>query len=174
VTVADVLWLLGVLEAEGFEVWLEGGWGVDALLNEQTRAHRDADLVVRLSDVPGILHALVERGFVMVAENRPSGFLLKRVEGQAVDVRAVVFDDCGNGIYRTDRGDEWVYLPGDLTGKGTIEGKEVNCISPSAQMSCHTGYTPIDKDYEEVWALRDRFGVEAPPEFARRPTSEGA
>jgi len=35
--IADVIDLYTQLENLGIEVWLDGGWGVDALLGEQTR-----------------------------------------------------------------------------------------------------------------------------------------
>jgi lincosamide nucleotidyltransferase A/C/D/E len=34
------------LQAVGIPIWLDGGWGVDALLGEQTRPHDDLDIVV--------------------------------------------------------------------------------------------------------------------------------
>ncbi len=39
--VADVLEILGVLDGAGVEVVITGGWGVDALLGEQSRPHAD-------------------------------------------------------------------------------------------------------------------------------------
>jgi lincosamide nucleotidyltransferase A/C/D/E len=47
----QVLGVLEMLTAEGIVGWLDGGWGVDALLDEQTRPHADVDLVV---DVAGL------------------------------------------------------------------------------------------------------------------------
>ena len=35
----DVIALLNVLEQEGIAVVVDGGWGVDALLDQQTRPH---------------------------------------------------------------------------------------------------------------------------------------
>lgn len=35
---------LTALDARDAEVWVGGGWGVDALLGEQTRQHSDLDL----------------------------------------------------------------------------------------------------------------------------------
>jgi lincosamide nucleotidyltransferase A/C/D/E len=37
---ADASRIVGQLEAAGLVVWLDGGWGVDALLGRQTRPHR--------------------------------------------------------------------------------------------------------------------------------------
>ena len=42
----DVLQALDALAADGIDVWLEGGWSVDALLERQTREHADLDVVV--------------------------------------------------------------------------------------------------------------------------------
>jgi lincosamide nucleotidyltransferase A/C/D/E len=39
----DVLAVLDRLGAAGVAVWLDGGWGIDALLGRQSRAHADAD-----------------------------------------------------------------------------------------------------------------------------------
>lgn len=51
----DVLNVIKVLEAANLRVWLDGGWGVDALLGTQTRAHEDMDLVVELSEVSEVV-----------------------------------------------------------------------------------------------------------------------
>jgi lincosamide nucleotidyltransferase A/C/D/E len=42
----DVLEVLDILDADGVMHWLDGGWGVDALLGVQTRPHADLDLAV--------------------------------------------------------------------------------------------------------------------------------
>jgi lincosamide nucleotidyltransferase A/C/D/E len=44
----EVVRLLDLLESAGVTVWLDGGWGVDALLEEQTREHDDLGLVARI------------------------------------------------------------------------------------------------------------------------------
>jgi len=37
----DVVEILGWLDGGDVAVWLDGGWGVDALVGEQTRDHDD-------------------------------------------------------------------------------------------------------------------------------------
>ena len=49
--------LVAQLEQAGIQVWLDGGWGIDALLGRDTRPHHDLDIVVRVSDVPKALSA---------------------------------------------------------------------------------------------------------------------
>ena len=43
-TADAVLEVIATLEEASVRVWLDGGWGVDALLGEQTRNHADLDL----------------------------------------------------------------------------------------------------------------------------------
>ena len=44
VTQADLFKVLDMLEQFGIRYWLDGGWGVDALVGRQTREHRDVDI----------------------------------------------------------------------------------------------------------------------------------
>jgi lincosamide nucleotidyltransferase A/C/D/E len=43
-TSIDVIDLYATLENLGVEIWIDGGWGVDALLGEQSRPHQDLDI----------------------------------------------------------------------------------------------------------------------------------
>ncbi len=51
VRVEDVISISQLLEADGIQVWLTGGWGIDALLGEQTRPHKDLDVIMLVDDV---------------------------------------------------------------------------------------------------------------------------
>ena len=49
--VKDVLELYKAIQKMQITIWLDGGWGVDALLGEQTREHLDLDLVIQEKDL---------------------------------------------------------------------------------------------------------------------------
>jgi hypothetical protein len=53
----DVVEILGLLVPQVIDVWVDGGWGVDALLGYQSRTHNDIDLVVSHSDVERLSEA---------------------------------------------------------------------------------------------------------------------
>jgi len=55
--------LLRLFESAAIPVWLDGGWGVDAILQTQTRTHKDVDIVLPVSDVPELQRLLGSRGF---------------------------------------------------------------------------------------------------------------
>ncbi len=95
----DVAQLVRQLAEAGIEVWLDGGWAVDALLGEQTRSHDDVDIVVRESDLAQLLEVLATEGFSRAEGGRPFNFVLQDGRGRKVDVHTIVFDSSGNGLY---------------------------------------------------------------------------
>ena len=165
-TSSALVGLLRLLEDAAISVWLDGGWGVDALLETQTRPHRDVDIVLRLSDVPRLQEILGPRGFEIREGTPPHSFVLADGSGLEVDVHPVVFDDDGNGVYRLENGRDWIFPAEGFAGRGTVNGTPVRCLSPTTQVLCRAhGYTPIEKDLRDMELLQERFGVELPPQL---------
>jgi lincosamide nucleotidyltransferase A/C/D/E len=127
---ADLISLYTELENLKITVWVDGGWGVDALLGEQTRPHQDLDIVVQERDVPRLRHLLQQRGYrdIKLEEARAWNFVLGDENGREIDLHVIVLDDHGNGLYGpTDRG--YTYPASSLTGVGSISGRIVRCIA---------------------------------------------
>ena len=174
-TSSALLKVLQQIESAGVTVWLDGGWGVDALLHAQTRAHKDADIIVAVADVPTLRQALATAGFTVRDGMPPSSFVLTDSQGLEVDVHAVRFDDRGNGIYRMQNGEDWIYPAEGFRGRGVIGGETVNCLSPAAQVLCHAhGYQPVEKDFRDMELLATRFDIDLPPRLRRRPADDSA
>lgn len=167
----DVVELVEMLGNEGVDVWLVGGWAVDALLGEQTRLHADADIVIQEKDVPKLRELLEARGYEDVERDDTSSwnFVLGDSNGHEVDVHAIVFDKSGNGIYGpVERG---VMFPADsLTGKGKVNGHAVKCISVEYMVKFISPwlYKLHDKDFKDVSALCEKFGIDYPEEYVKR------
>lgn len=161
--------LLQLFESAAIPVWLDGGWGVDALVETQTRTHKDIDIVMKVADVPALQELLAREGFAVSEGTPPDSFVLANGFGLEVDVHAVVFDQEGNGVYRMRNGEDWVFPAEGFSGRGLIEGMSVRCLSPTTQVLCHAfGYEPTEKDFSDMELLRERFGVELPPQLQRR------
>ena len=92
--------LISLFAENRIEIWLDGGWGVDALLQEQTRQHADLDIVLQEKDLPKLRELLKERGFDNVdnKDTTPWNFVLGDGESE-IDVHAIVFDEQMNGVY---------------------------------------------------------------------------
>ena len=160
--------LLQLFDSAGIDVWLDGGWAVDAVLGEQTRFHKDLDIILQVSDLGKLRKILSDRGFRIREGGTESNFVLVDDDGLEVDVHAMVFDENGNGVYRMHNGDDWIFPAAGFTGRGTILGVNVRCLSPEVQVLCHAhGYVPAEKDLRDMELLEARFGIELPPHLRR-------
>lgn len=150
----------------GIELWIDGGWGVDALLGQLTRTHKDLDIAIEQKHVAALREFLSERGYreIRHEEARPWNFVLGDREGREIDVHVIVLDEKGNGIYSPREKGE-MYPAASLTGTGRIEGHPVRCISAEWAVRFHSGYKLMEKDFRDVSALCDRFGIELPAEY---------
>lgn len=167
-TSANVIDLYTALELRGVEIWIDGGWGVDALLGEQTRSHRDLDIAIEKKHVPCLREFLEARGYkdIKVEQARGWNFVLGDKNGREVDVHVIEIDDQGKGIYGPKENGE-MYPAASLTGRGLIEGRAVRCISAEWMVKFHSGYKLKEKDFRDVSALCAKFGMDLPPEYAR-------
>ncbi len=164
----DALELYWALDRLGIKIWIDGGWGVDALLGEQTRPHKDVDIVVQQKDVTKFRELLHSRGYkdIKLENGRPHNFVLGDDTSHEIDVHVIVLDDKGNGIYGLAENGE-MYPAASLTGSGTIDSYPVRCISPEWMVKFHSGYELKDKDLKDVSAICKKFGIELPDEYKR-------
>jgi lincosamide nucleotidyltransferase A/C/D/E len=166
-TLEDVLDLYALLEAAAIPIWLEGGWGVDALLGHQTRAHDDLDCIVQHHDLPQMRAVLERAGFRMIDDEHWWHFIMADENGRALDVRVVTLDALGNGLY----GPPDLHLPTypvqSLATTGMLQGQIVRCLSAEQQVAAHTGYELDEQDFQDVYALHERFGVPLPAPYQR-------
>lgn len=65
----QVVRLCRCFDADALPFWVDGGWGVDALIGRQPRDHSDLDLAVEFAALPAFERALFAQGFVQ--RNRP-------------------------------------------------------------------------------------------------------
>jgi lincosamide nucleotidyltransferase A/C/D/E len=159
----DVISLYTSLEKLGVEIWIDGGWGVDALLGEQTRSHSDLDIAIEQKDVPILRQLLQKRGYkeIKLEEARDWNFVLGDENRREIDVHVIALDNKGNGIYGPPEKGE-MYPAASLTGAGKIDGRTVRCISPEWAVKFHSGYQLKEKDFRDVSALCKKFGIDLP------------
>jgi len=175
----DVISIVKFLSRNGIPVWLTGGWGIDALLGEQTRSHHDLDVFMLLEHV-GQLNALLEgKGYSLKdiwSENRwvidaddrqiATAFVLWDSQGREFDAHAMCLDVQGNGLPAWDAPEGFIFTRQDLAGHGLINGFTVPCITPESQVFCHTGYPLPEKHLLDMKLLHDKFGLGLPENFS--------
>ncbi|RPI82203.1 MAG: hypothetical protein EHM41_18910 [Chloroflexi bacterium] len=171
VSIEDVIRIYQNLLTNDIQVWLTGGWGIDALLGEQTRPHKDLDLIVQLKDIVRIRELLSHDGYGLKeiwSENRwvldPNGvetataIVLQDAEGREVDLHAMTLNDEGQGIPAW-YAEGFIFSRQDLAGRGTIAGIEVHCLTPEMQILTHRGYVLPEEHQRDLELLREKFGV---------------
>jgi len=158
-----VLEILAALESAGVRVWLDGGWGVDALLGAQSRDHADLDLIVDIVHVQRLQETLVAIGYRLKPGGTTANFVLIDDGGRDVDVHPIEFDESGFGLFELGDGRRWPFPAAAFEGQGVICGREVLCLSPDAQVQCHAqGYTRTENDLRDMELLQQKFGVVLP------------
>ena len=62
-TAKDAIELYKLFDPHGIKVWIDGGWGVDALLGHQTRKHDDLDVAIHHASLTALCEFLEDRGY---------------------------------------------------------------------------------------------------------------
>jgi lincosamide nucleotidyltransferase A/C/D/E len=173
VSAEDVIKIYRRLSEHGIQIWLTGGWGIDALLGEQTRPHKDLDVVMLLDDVARMCALLARDGYDLAylwPENRQAvdkqgtetatAFVLQDAQWQEIDIHALVLDEQGNGIPAWAEAEGFIFKKEDLAGQGTVAAFKVQCLTPQMQVLCHRGYEVPEKQLQDLERLHSKFGVE--------------
>src|SRR6478672_4276653 len=113
---ADVPAVLAVLDAAGVPAWVDGGWGVDALVGRQTRPHSDLDLVIALDQADPAIDALAPLGFAVAGDARPTRLVLRDGAGRQIDCHTVTFDAAGGGLQELPDAPAFRYPPQGFSG----------------------------------------------------------
>ena len=151
----QVVFLYFDMESHGVELWLMGGWGVDALLGRQTRDHHDLDVLIEVESLERFRQRLddLDFAFQFVWDDetwwvsdvswsgpvpQPTAFVYAHEDGREVDTH-VVRREADNSITAL-----WT-SPYELTaealsGRGVVGTRPVRCLTAAMQRRAHTGY----------------------------------
>jgi lincosamide nucleotidyltransferase A/C/D/E len=163
ITAQDAVELIDLIESVGIEVYVDGGWGVDALLGRQTRTHLDLDIALPARDHDLLRRLLIVTGFVQIPtdDTWEHNFVVQDERMRRIDVHTYIFDDMGENIGGS------AYVGRHLTGFGSIAGRAVRCIPVDAMIEFHLGYKPDADDFADVLALCQAFDRPLPQEYER-------
>ena len=125
----DAADLIALLEKNGLEVYVDGGWAVDAVLGEQTRPHDDLDIALP--------HVDNQPYFVTIGKMRDNDIKLdvKLAELSVDDIKAL-----------KDLGVVGVVI-GCLTPDGKIDEARTKALVEAARpmkVTCHRAFDMTD------------------------------
>ncbi|MCZ4507831.1 MULTISPECIES: nucleotidyltransferase domain-containing protein [Streptomyces] len=163
----DVVALVERLDAHGVDACVGGGWGVDALLGEQTREHSDLDVWAPAAHLESLFVAFAEAGVDRIFPwpgDRPWNFVLH--DGVRLRVDLHLYEPLADGSLHYGSVVEGGPFPAEaLAGRGSIAGTAVRCESAEWAVRWHTGYPARDVDRHDVPLLCQRFGIPLPEGF---------
>jgi len=151
---------LDALQGANVPTWLLGGWAIDALIGRERRPHDDLDLLIWDTDIPAAMEALAALGYAGSLRPKGASYLVDPA-GRQIDVHVIELRPDGSAAYRMEDGADWAYPAGVLTGRGTINGREVPCLTAGMMMVEHTtGYELDETHLADVRALAQAFDPE--------------
>jgi lincosamide nucleotidyltransferase A/C/D/E len=154
----EVVRIVDLLEAQGLQVWLDGGWGVDALVGRQTRKHDDLDVAIVLAEADAVIASLAGLGYQVHADEMPTRLDLRDDQDHRVDLHPLTFDQAGNGLQQLQDGNYGTYTAEGLSGRGRVGRRPVRCLSRDLQLRFHAGYERDDNDRHDIELLRRLAG----------------
>ncbi len=160
----DVIVLLKNIKENGIDVWIDGGWGVDALLGRQTRPHNDIDVFIQRKDRAAFTKMLILNGYreTNMEYTTDDHIVWRDPNNRIVDLHLFEFSEKG-----TFRYDNEIYSSDILNGQGVIGDIPVRCLTPEAQLLYHQGYEYDEKDVHDVMLLCETFGLSLPEEYKK-------
>ncbi len=170
---AELVLVVESLESQGLSYWLAGGWGVDALVQRQTRRHKDIDIIIDdfERNEPEVRQAFLALGFHHITMDQG---------GVWMPWRSNFEDRAGHRIELL--GIDWAHLQGifilaeqsstssnkgpsseDLARKvltvGKLNDRQIPCLTYEAQLLFHTGYPLETMAHDDLSVLRSELGL---------------
>lgn len=162
ITKTDVIEIITYAEDNEMDIWLDGGWGVDALLGEETRSHNDVDLFVEERNVKKFIKILKEKRFIEVIEDYTTAdhTVWKDDKDRIVDLHVFEFNERGDIVFERES-----YPSSVFSGIGKIGDKVIKCIDAENQVLFHLGYEHDENDVHDVRLLCEKFNIPVPKEY---------
>lgn len=148
-TLDDVIDVVTALDAGGIDYWVDGGWGIDALIGQQTRTHHDLDLGVSVDDVAKVEALLLE----FRRESEDASFYTDE-RGRAVDLLLVERTAAGQLQQKLPGGRRIRYRESETHASGSIGGRRVRCASVGLQRAHHDHPDATDQDRMDIELLK--------------------
>jgi lincosamide nucleotidyltransferase A/C/D/E len=158
----DAVLLLKSIEDIGVPVWLDGGWGVDALMGFQTRPHNDIDVFVEKKNANKFIKLLTSKGYSERNMDYTTEGHTAWIDSSdhIIDLHLFEFGEAETVYFENE-----AYPSNVLNGEGTVGGVAVRCLTAEAQMLYHQGYEHKEKDVHDVLLLGKTFELDIPQEY---------
>lgn len=164
VKLEDAVEIISALENAGIKVFIDGGWGVDALLGYQSRTHNDIDIFIECSHKDSALKILYANEYKEIKTDYTTSdhSVWKDNKDRLIDLHIFSYSPNLNFIFEGQEYPREVF-----SGKGKIGDIDVVCIPPEYQVQFHLGYERDINDIKDVLKICETFNIEIPSEILK-------
>ncbi len=167
---AELLLVVDSFEDLGLDYWLAGGWGVDALVQRQTRRHKDIDIIIDdfERNEPKARQAFLALGFDHVTTDQGGVWMPWRSNfedraGHRIELLAIDWEHL-NEVFTLaadppKRAPSSADLSAEILTVGMLNGRPIPCLTKSAQLLFHTGFPLENAGTTDVSLLHREFGT---------------
>ncbi len=160
--------------------YLDGGWGVDALLGEETRPHKDADLIIFKRDLQKVKEYFLSQGYIDKTEGNVWWHFFMEKPDTAVDFLVIESDNKG-GAFLGPQENDMYFPPEAFDGIGYINDQKVNCLDAAYRVKALTRefgvvvknrYQITEKDCRDLILLCKKFDLPVPADYTDHMNSK--
>ncbi len=161
---SDAVEIILLFRSKGIQIYLDGGWGVDALVGFESRCHNDIDIFIEKQDKECSIKLLKDTGYseTVMEYTTPEHTVWRDENARIIDFHIFSRNSEGDFVFESETFPKEVF-----TGIGRIGHLEVDCITPEWQVRFHSGYKLDDNDIKDVLLLCDKFNLALPDEIAQ-------
>ena len=135
----NLMEVLNLLDSLKIKYWIDGGWGVDILLGEQNREHRDIDVDFDGKFTGILLDTLKGKGYEITTDWSPARIELYHPQLGYIDIHPLIISEDGSAK-QAGLNDNWYDFKAEWFSSALFEGRIIPCISAEAQKIFHNGY----------------------------------
>lgn len=155
-TKENLIHVLDFLDGLKIKYWVDGGWGVDILLGQQNREHRDIDVNFDGEFTSVLLDALIEKGYEIKTDWSPTRIELYHPELGYLDIHPLVINKDGSAK-QAGLNNDWYEFKAEWFSSAMFEERVIPCITAEAQKLFHSGYELREVDVIDLKNLNRLF-----------------
>lgn len=161
---SDAVEIILLFRSKGIQIYLDGGWGVDALVGFESRCHNDIDIFIEKQDKECSIKLLKDTGYseTVMEYTTPEHTVWRDENARIIDFHIFSRNSEGDFVFESQTFPKEIF-----TSIGRIGHLEVDCITPEWQVRFHSGYKLDDNDIKDVLLLCDKFNLALPDEIAQ-------
>ena len=131
---SDAIEIMSIFRSKGIQIYLDGGWGVDALIGFESRCHNDIDIFIEKQDKECSIKLLNDNGYseTVMAYTTPEHTVWRDGNARIIDLHIFSRNSKGDFVFESETFPKEVF-----TGNGKSHfPSATNSMRTTSKMCC--------------------------------------